>query len=308
MNKRFLQFLLIAITTGIIFSSCSKDEELTGTESNEQTQIRLTSAINQLATRSTAQNTQIESGQEVGLVVANNPFTAVLYDNIKLTADGSGGFTYPSTMYYPSDGAKVDLMAYHPYNESVTGIGSAYTFGIQADQTLKANYLNSDVLFGSVEHVSRTTSAVPIEFNHLFSKLTFTVKKGNGASLEGLSSIEVLGLSNEALVDFEKRSVVADGTATTINVYNVPTGTASDLQLTGAAAIVVPQTVKAGQTLLRVTIGDVVYLYAPTAALELAMGTAYNYTITVNMAGITVTSSIVDWQNGGNIDGEGEIA
>ena len=308
MNKRFLQFLLIAITSGIIFSSCSKDEELTGNGSNEQTQIRLTSAINQLATRSTAQNTQIESGQEVGLMVTNNPYTNVLYDNIKLTADGIGGFTYASSMYYPTDGGTVDLIAYHPYSSLVTGIDDTNTFSIQADQTLKVNYLNSDVLFGSATNVSRTTNAVPIEFNHLFSKLTFTVKKGNGASLEGLSSIEILGLSNLALVDFEKKSVEVDGTATTIKAYNVPTGTASDTQLTGAAAIVVPQTVKAGQTLLKVTIGGVAYLYAPTAALELKTGTAYNYTITVNMAGITVTSSIVDWENGGNIDGEGEIA
>ena len=68
-----------------------------------------------------------------------------------------------------------------------------------------------------------------------------------------------------------------------------------------------PQVVASGITFLKITIGGVPYLYVPSANLELKKGTAYNYTITVNMAGITVTSSIVNWVDGGNIDGEGQI-
>lgn len=308
MNKKFLQLLLITITAGTVFSSCSKDEEITGNGSNEITQIQLTSSISQTLTRSTVQNTQIESGQKVGFMVTDDPYTSVLYDNIMLTADGSGNFAYASPMYYPTNGGKVSFVAYHPYNAAITGIGTPYAFKVEADQSVRANYLNSDVLYGSTASVERTKDAVALQFKHAFSKLTFTVKKGNGATLAGLSSIEVLGLKDQADVNFALGTVLANGTATTIKAFNVPNGTASDTELTGAAAIVVPQVIASGQSLLRITIGGIPYLYAPSASSELKKGTAYNYTITVNMAGITVTSSIVDWENGGNIDGEGEIA
>lgn len=306
MNKKFLQFLFIAVTAGFIFSSCSKDEELTGSGSNDKTQIKLTSSINQVTTRSTAQNTQIEADQQVGLMVTNST-SDYLYNNVQLIADGNGYFNSETPMYYPADGDNVNLIAYHPYSPTVNSVETTHTFYVEPLQFQKASYLNSDVLYGSVESVSRTAAAVPIQFNHAFSKLTFTVKKGNGATLEGLYAIEVAGLQMGAEVNLISGVVQPVGVIGTVRAYNVPTPLATDTEVSGAAAIVVPQTTNIGTPLLRILIGQISYLYQPAAPLVFKPGTAYNFNITVNMGGITVTSNIVDWTNGGSIDGDGEM-
>ncbi len=306
MNKKFLQILFLTVTTGVIFSSCSKDNELTGNEDNDKTQIRLTSSINQVMTRSTAQNTQIEANQQVGLMVTNSN-SDYLYNNVQLIADGNGNFSSETTMYYPTDGGNVNLIAYHPYNENLNSIDTTQTFYVSTEQTEKANYLNSDLLYGNTQSVSRTSAAVPIQFNHALSKLTFTVKKGNGVTLEGLSAIEVVGLQIGADVNLLSGATQPKGESGTISAFNVPTPSSTDTEVSGAAAIVIPQVASAETPLLRIHIGSISYLYQPSTPLVFNPGTAYNFNITVNMGSITVTSSIVDWTNGGSIDGDGEM-
>lgn len=307
MKKRFLQLLFIATTATLTFSSCSKDDD-TQVNNSEKTEIRLSSGIT-THLRSSRQNTQIAAGQKVGFFVedAGAP-TSIIYTNTELTADGNGALNYSPKMFYPTNGNTVNFYAYHPFG-SASDLTTAIPFSVKADQTAATDYLNSDLLYSQKTGVARTSSAELLTFNHKLSKLTFTVKKGEGASLEGLSAIEIQNTLPETSLKLEDGTITAaSGTATTIKAFGVPTTVSStDAEVSGMAAIVVPQTVTTDTELLKITIGGVSYIYRVPANLDYESGKVYNYTITVNMAGIIVTSEIVDWVNGGDIDGDGTI-
>lgn len=308
MKKRFSQLLFIATVASLAFSSCSKDND-TLTDDSNNTEIRLSSGIT-THLRSSLQNTQIVAGQKVGFFVIDPTASTIPYSNIELTGDGSGALNYtiPAKMYYPTNGNQVDFVAYHPYSSSITDHTVNQKFSVAADQTAQDDYLNSDMLYATETGVARTNTTIPLQFKHAFSKLIFTVKKGNGASLEGLSAIEVLNVLNSANVTLTTGALTPTGTAASVKAFNVPTGTATDTELTGAAAIVIPQSIAANTSLLTITIGGVDYTYTtPTGGHTFDAGKAYNIIITVNMAGITVSSEIVDWADGGSIEGDGSI-
>lgn len=299
-------FFGLALTTTCLSSitSCSSTDEQS---LSDQTPISLKSTLD-VQTRSTLQNTQIAAGQQVGVSITIAGQTdSFLYDNEKITADGGGAFNYARMMYYPQTGENIDAYAYHPYDASFNNSnGSSKLFTVSDAQNQQANYLNSDVLFATTKDVQRSSNPVPLTFKHKLSKITYTIRKGGISDIAGLSSIV---LAN-ALPQIEMNLLNGDlgeasGTPTNLEAFNVKGGTVEDVELTGAAVIVPPQTFEAGNDLLKIKIGEDSFTYVPTQAITLESGKNYNFIITISMNGIIFESTITDWEDGGTIIGEG---
>jgi len=293
-------FILSIGVAATLLTACSKDNLELGVESAAK--ISLNSGID-LQTRA-IQETQIEAGRNLSLFVTK-PAEEALYNNVKLTANGSGSFSH-GDMYYPMDGSPVNFYAVHPYTADQNSLG-VMTFSVQADQSSDKGYLDSDLLYALKENIGRTTSAIRLEFRHKLSKLEFTIKQEDGSdNLTGLSSLTILGMKPTTTIDLTSGVLgSASGTATDILTNGVKGVEASEA--TGISAVVVPQTISSGTRLLQITIGDVDYYYTTTSALTFDESKKYTLELTIKQGGIVLNSIIEGWEdNGDTITGEGQ--
>jgi len=103
-------------------------------------------------------------------------------------------------IYYPTDGSEVDFIAYYPYNSQIDA-----TNIFSVDITDQSDPARIDVLYSNnAVAKNKHSSTVELGFNHLMSKLTFTLVKENnnldlssiGAKLRGLYTTAVINLKN----------------------------------------------------------------------------------------------------------------
>lgn len=86
-------------------------------------------------------------------------------------------------LFFPHDGAKVDFVAYYPYNANVSA--GIYPVNIK-DQTKEANI---DLMYAdNVKNVNASSSANVLNFKHQLARIKFTIKSTDGKSLTGLTA------------------------------------------------------------------------------------------------------------------------
>lgn len=275
----------------------------------EQNRITLSSEV-QFGVTPRLQDEQIVDGQSLTLFVTRTGSVAEenqLYKNNRITANGIGGFTYRIPMFYPSDGTAVDFYAIHPYSADAT-LENVISFNIQTDQSIEANYLNSDLLFGLRTNSNPQVSAVPLTFYHKLSKLNFIVNTGDASiDLNNLSEISVLGTLPQTTINVQNGNITgATGTAAPVMAYgeaNV-TGAIGNQQATGFTAIIVPQTISEASNLFTLNIGGSLYNF--TSATSYTFETGKKYTVTIDLTTLVIDlsgSQIENWADGGSIGG-----
>jgi endonuclease G len=205
------------------------------------------------------------------------------------TTSSTGAFTPVSgnTIYYPTNGSSVGFIAYYPYQSSITSLGT-YPVNV-ADQTQKIDllYAKTDVNY------NKTAPSVSLTFAHQLSKLVITAQKGTGVDdLTGLS-VTIKGLKTKASFDLSAGTLAAgtDAAAITPKTITAP-ASASDNGV--YEAILLPETAT-GST-VEFTIGGNTYTWdLGTSISAFAAKTQYNYTITLNKTGVTVSGTITPW-------------
>ena len=302
--------LFILTAAALAFVACSNDSDKATTVQNNDSVIRLITGMN--ATRGTnqdLQSTQMASGQSAWVVFTTDQNTALdatdhsewtgsvpFTTSAAYTADGAGNLS-GSTVHFPylsGTAGTISLKAYAPFSALPTA-GTA----VKEDQTLEADYLASDYLYGARSGIAYSDIASPIliTFNHMLAKIVVNV---SSSDLTVSGAKVVFGNINSA-------NVAVDYTINT-NDGSVSAGTANKTVVMAdavgtdgkCAAIVVPQTIAANQKLFSVIIGSDTYQYQLSNAKTFAGGSVYTYNVSVRADGsvIILNETINQWTDG----------
>ncbi len=296
-------FLLALLGASACTKSNCGDDDCT-----QQNAITLSSEV-RFGSPQRLQDHQIINGEALSLFVTRSGSVTTadqLYSDTRITANGTGGFTYSVPMFYPADGTAVDFYAVHPYSEAAL-LSSPLSFAIQPDQSIEANYLKSDLLYGNKTNVAPQTGAIPLTFYHRLAKLDFVITSRSATiDLNQLTAIIVMDVLPETTIDIRTgRRTVATGSPTTVRAYAKPvvSGEVGNQTATGFTAIVVPQTVSGGKALFGLEVGGRMMYHTPTDDVGFASGNKYTITLDVAENSITESSQITDWTDGGTVGG-----
>lgn len=316
MNKNNWIFLAAAVLT---LGSCSSDGEQPET-GEAPVELRLSSSLD-LQTRAYTlmQAEQIESGEKVYAWVDEVGASEYVHA-WELTADGAGNFT-GDKKNYPMSGAKVDVYALHGnftgITAGTTAFPSSLTHSVAADQT--TGYGKSDLLCAATKNCARQISAHNLEFKHLLSKIEVYLVAGTGMTDAELESAQVTILNTKptTTVTLSKLATpiasisAASGTAAPITAHmQTKTGETVTISSTPqnahrlAEAVIVPQVVSSDGTtagtsvdFIQITVGTSTFK-APISK-EFTAGNKYTYNVVVNKSGLSLTSTIAAWGDGG---------
>ena len=259
---------------------------------SRQKEIRLQADIDQL-NLSRADDSGFADGDRIGIYAVNfgadgNPgtlaLTGNLADNVRFTFnEDANSWTGDRQLYFKDESTPVDFYGYYPYMEAVDNV-NAYPFSVARNQSTEASggklsgYEASDFLWGKTAGVTPSTPIVTVTFRHILSSVEVTLIEGAGfdenewASLD--KSVIVSGTGRDALID------LATGTAT-------PTGSRDNTGIIAAGykenyrAVVIPQSVEAGEPLLDITVDGQSYQFRKTETMTYVPSKMHKFTIEV---------------------------
>lgn len=249
----------------------------------------------------------------------------------------ASGETQP---YFPEDKTQVvDVYAFAPRSIYATktadldGLTAQDVFSTKSDQTTDANYCLSDFVWGTGSSAS-TSSAIQINMAHKLSKVNINIAPGNGMTLAKLDKAKIIlnGVLLDGTVNFTTGAVTLRANDPLIPYTNTPSPvTLADKNCTfvqgkfsdnttdcyTSSAVIIPQTIAATATttvpvnIISIQLWDgsaygTAYNVAATSGHTFAAGTAYNYDITINAGGLSLTTSITDWTTGTTTTGTAE--
>ena len=253
------------------------------------------------------------AGDVVGIYLVNydgdTPGTLLLEDNqadnVKFTLAEDGTWDSEYDIYYKDDDTKVDFFGYYPYAQPSSI--EAYPFEVAKDQTKEAGhgqmaaYEASDFLWAKAENITPTENRVSMRFQHKMSSVRVRLVQGDGWADEA----EFAAVKKEVLVSNTIRKSTIDLATGEVT----PTG---DVPLDGIIpvkdgdafrAIVVPQSVAAGENVLVITIDGHPRFFARNEVTEYLPGKITTFDLKIKKTANTgdyelelVGFSIMDWE------------
>lgn len=315
MNKNHKNTIiyLAAMVVALLLGACSDDMFEEGEQQHSNDRIQLSGDIDQLAVTRVNDN-GFCNGDVMGVYIVDydggTPGTLKASgnrgDNVRHTFD-EPNYRWNSAydLYWKDKHTHIDVYGYYPFAnpESVDD----YQFEVQRDQSKPSEngemggYEASDFLWGKVADVAPTTSVIRLPMKHRMANARVTLVEGSGFAAGEWAGTEKTVLAPNLI---RKASInLADGTVTA-NGSVEATATMPSRSGNEWRAIVVPQTVKAGETLFSITIGGVPYKFAKNEAFTYMPGKMSNFSIRVDKkAGsgqyqlTLISESITPWEN-----------
>ncbi|MCD7937908.1 MAG: fimbrillin family protein [Tannerellaceae bacterium] len=204
-------------------------------------------------------------------------------------------FFFPDMIpiYYPVDGRPVDFISYYPFNRNITD--HIYPVDVSSEYQEMPKYIDIVYSDNAKGYTKNSTDSVNLAFSHKLSKLTFTLKEGEGAPDLTDTKIKISNLYRKADFDLSNGQITNLASPGEIGVDYNPRDPTSDP--TRLSLIVIPQ--KAENSILTVTLPneqDNRYEWKFPPSTEFMVGYQHPYTITVSKTGIQVSQGdITDW-------------
>lgn len=312
MKHRYLHTLLASLTA-LAIASCATDTLPQSQEGGSGGPLTLWAEIQQLAV-TRVNDEGFADGDRMGVYVVDyegdQPGTLRVNgnraNNVQHTLDAATGtWTPASPIYWKDKHTHVDIYSYYPmgHPQSI----DLYPFNVQADQSQEVSeagmgsYEASDFLWGKSADMAPTTSSIHMAMHHRMACVRVTLVMGEGFNAEGWASMEkslqLTNLVRKSTIDLATGIVTPRGepekTATT------PLHTGNEWR-----AIVVPQTVKAGTSMMDITLDGRPYRFARQEDFTFQPGRMSNFTIKVDRkiptGSLTLTllgESITPWEN-----------
>lgn len=312
MKHRYLHTLLASLTA-LAIASCATDTLPQSQEGGSGGPLTLWAEIEQLAV-TRVNDEGFADGDRMGVYVVDyegdQPGTLRVNgnraNNVQHTLDAATGtWTPASPIYWKDKHTHVDIYSYYPmgHPQSI----DLYPFNVQADQSQEASeagmgsYEASDFLWGKSADMAPTTSSIHMAMHHRMACARVTLVMGEGFNAEGWAgmekSLQLTNLVRKSTIDLATGIVTPRGepekTATT------PLHTGNEWR-----AIVVPQTVKAGTSMMDITLDRRPYRFARQEDFTFQPGRMSNFTIKVDRriptGSLVLTllgESITPWEN-----------
>ena len=281
----------IAMLSVLLLLACADNNSWMDDSSMDEPLQVMAQVEQQYVTR--ANDGGFASADEIGVFVVNRengepqPLQAVgnHADNVRFVYDADKGlWTSSRQLYWKDKQTHVDAYGYYPYDSEMTDVED-YPFSIQHNQrdNLKtgrklSGYEASDFLWAKAENVE-PGMPINLKHRHLMAGIQVTLVEGDDFDEGEWETLE--------------KTVLVENTAldTYINMGSGEVGisrssaTASIIpQLRGEQwrAVVAPQTVEAGQSLLAITVGSESYHFKRNEAMKYYPSKLHKFTIRVD--------------------------
>lgn len=280
MYMQHLSKLALGAAAALLLFSCAKEANFTG---KSEKSINFTASVGSYQTKAT--DTAFEKGDAVGLMCE-----VLGLDNAKLTWDGKA--LIPETEITWGDWDKntsINFAAYYPYNAAFD-----WTFTIQSDQSEHAGFTASDFM-GAVTAASPADGTVHFGFQHLLSKIVFTVDNQAGVEIADVYMSNVYG----------KVEVSVGADPKTLTDYRPGTVKAGKATVNGKeawAVIIAPG--KCAPAIKVVTTDGKEYSYEIESAIEFKSGNRYGAKIVIDEDSIStdLSGDITDWTDNAELE------
>lgn len=289
------RFLVLCPTLAVLLAGCAK-EPVVGpiVDDSGLIQLNIDGSINQIQTKVNAAG--FVDKDALGLFAVNyseeNTVAGTLADNgnqadnVKYVFDEAANkWTPTKKVYYKDVNTNVDLYLYYPHQSSVTEVNAA-NFEVQKDQSSAATasslsgYEASDFLWGKAVNITPSENKVAVQLSHKMSAVNVVLVEKEGFAEGEFASLEkgiiLTNTTRKAKINFATGEVSALGNAQQDGIVMCPQSSGS------FRAVVVPQTVEAGEKLFAITIDGVSYGFRNSAAsVTYAAGKQTDVTINI---------------------------
>ena len=297
--KAIKLFTMAALATAV-FASCSNDEDLAQSNYPMDNVVRIMTSVDGMNTRASYGNST-DKLKSFGFCIKNANSEKYTYDNIKVSQEGSNWI--PATqMFWQNSTTAVDILAYAPYQETTEDANGKvkvfgkpdYAFSVKADQSDAEDYSSDLIVYKQTEFKPgselNTSKAVDVTFTHLLSQLNLTIElrdqfnqdEEKPVTSATVTDVKVNGTIISSKVDFSASpiSVQVDGTKAAAAITPETTGFTSAENATAHAvfnysAIVIPQTVAAGNFSISFKVNGTDYIWTGTANALFESGKKY---------------------------------
>lgn len=291
---------IITYTLPLMLAACAEDTIDMPGAANEKMPIRLGAAY---PTVSRASDAGFEDGDNMGVYVMDyqndipQEITGddIHADNVKFKFNGSdNSWSGATEIYWTSNTTPVDIIGYYPFMPTIDDEASV-PFSIDRRQDLPGNenepggYEASDFLWAKALKVMPTSSRVNLTFSHLMAGVRVNLEKGTGFEDDEWNSLDKTVLVSNIVPDATIN--LAEGEVTAGN--NSPISV-TPYEFNGEwRAVVVPQTVNAGTTIMAISVDGISYNLIKNEAMTYVAGKLHSFTITVNRSEPTGTFEFV---------------
>ena len=290
-----IKILTMAALATAVFASCSNDEDLAQSNYPMDNVVRIMTSVDGMNTRASYGNST-DKLNSFGFCINNAGSDKYTYDNIKVTKEGNNWI--PATqMLWQNSTTAVDILAYAPYQETTEDANGKvkvfgktdYAFSVKEDQSNAEDYSSDLIVFKQTGFTPvselNTSKAVEVAFTHLLSQLNLIIElrdqfnTNNNTVTKGfVTDVKVNGTIISSKVDFSASpiSVQVDGTQTAAITPETtgftPAENATAHAVFNYSAIVIPQTVAAGNFSISFKVNNTEYIWTATDAVTFESG------------------------------------